>query len=69
MRYFIRVRKWEEKDEKEEDEDNEYYVGEEEDDKEEDKDEYWVEEVVLKLYIDIKDWNINGVLEVIGDEC
>ncbi|RID78419.1 hypothetical protein BRARA_A01256 [Brassica rapa] len=69
LRHLTRARKREEKDEKEEDEDNEYYAGEEEDDKEEDKDEYRAEEAVLKLYTDIKDRNINGVSEVIGDEC
>ncbi|CAF2149173.1 unnamed protein product [Brassica napus] len=66
LRHLTRARKL---DEKEEDEDNEYYAGEEEDDKEEDKDEYRAEEAVLKLYTDIKDRNINGVSEVIGDEC
>lgn len=71
LRHLTRARKLEEKDEKE---DNEYYAAEEDDKEdypveEEDKDDCRAEEAVLKLYTDIKDRNINGVSEVIGDEC
>ncbi|KAL1201709.1 hypothetical protein V5N11_006250 [Cardamine amara subsp. amara] len=34
-----------------------------------DKEDYRAEETVLKLYTDIKNQNINGISEVIGDEC
>lgn len=34
-----------------------------------DKEDYRAEETVLKLYSDIKNQNINGISEVIGDEC
>ncbi|KAH0901924.1 hypothetical protein HID58_041427 [Brassica napus] len=74
LKHLTRARKLEEEDEKEEDEDNEYYAAEEDDKEvypveEEDKDDCRAEEAVLKLYTDIKDRNINGVSEVIGDEC
>ncbi|KAF3599662.1 hypothetical protein F2Q69_00033712 [Brassica cretica] len=74
LKHLTRARKLEEEDEKEEDEDNEYYAAEEDDKEdypleEEDKDDCRAEEAVLKLYTDIKERNINGVSEVIGDEC
>lgn len=75
LKHLTRARKLEEEDEKEEEHDEEHYGPEEEEDKqdyredEEDKDECRAEEAVLKLYTDIKDRNINGISEVIGDEC
>ncbi|KAF8092492.1 hypothetical protein N665_0413s0034 [Sinapis alba] len=70
LKPLTRARKLEDEDEKE-------YYGAEEDDKEDypveeedkDKEDCRAEEAVLKLYTDIKDRNINGISEVIGDEC
>ncbi|CAH2078263.1 unnamed protein product [Thlaspi arvense] len=57
----------EDDDDREEDEDDRDETEEKED--QDDKEDYGVEEVVLKLYSDIKDRNIDGISEVIGDEC
>ncbi|KAL0727278.1 hypothetical protein Bca4012_023371 [Brassica carinata] len=73
LKHLTRARKIEDEDEKEEDEYEEHYAAEEDDKEdypvEEDKDECRAEDAVLKLYTDIKDRNINGISEVIGDEC
>lgn len=74
LKHLTRARKLEDEDEKEKDEEKVHYAGEDDDTEdypveEEDKDECRAEEAVLKLYTDIKDRNINGISEVIGDEC
>lgn len=70
LKPLTRARKLEDEDEKEyygaENDEKEDYPVEEED---KDKEDCRAEEAVLKLYTDIKDRNINGISEVIGDEC
>lgn len=60
------VRESDEEEENEEEEDDKKDFLEKEDDE---KDDFRAEETVLKLYTDIKNRNIDGISEVIGDEC
>lgn len=70
FKHHLRARKLGlEREEKEDDFQDKHEEDDDEEDFLEEKEDFRAEETVLNLYTDIKNQNIDGISEVIGDEC